>query len=618
MTPPGSLRKILGLLREELPALSAGTVLLVAGAGLSLVYPQGIRLIVDGAIEGQDPRAVTRIAIFLGVLAVVQGFAVAGRHLLFSLAGERGVRRVRERLYRSLLSQEIAFFDASRTGELVSRLGTDCAAIQSLVSAHVSMAFRHLITALGALGFLFFTSGRLTLVMLAVVPAVAIGGVAYGRKVRALARQYQDALADASHVAEESLSAVRTVRSFNAEAAETARYEKAIGDSYDAARKRVYAGSTFMGAASAGGYVAVAVVLGYGGILVSRGELSAGALTAFLVYTLFIAMSLGALADLWAEAMRGLGAADRVFALMDRVPGMALSGGMVPEGGVVALAAPSPRPSPPASRGEREERSARVLRGEREDRRFSGAGARLTFEDVCFSYPTRPEVEVLSGIDLDIAPGEVVALVGASGGGKSTVAALVGRLYDPTTGRILFDEHDLRDLDPAWLRAQIGVVPQDPVLFSASVEENVRYGRPGASREEVVSACRAAHADAFVRAFPLGYETKVGERGQQLSGGQRQRIAIARAVLKDPRVLLLDEATSALDAESEALVQDALERLMVGRTAIVIAHRLSTVARADRVLVLDGGKVVESGAHGTLMAAGGIYRRLVERQLLKA
>jgi ATP-binding cassette subfamily B protein len=227
-------------------------------------------------------------------------------------------------------------------------------------------------------------------------------------------------------------------------------------------------------------------------------------------------------------------------------------------------------------------------------------------------------VEVLSGIDLDIAPGEVVALVGASGGGKSTVAALVGRLYDPTTGRILFDEHDLRDLDPAWLRAQIGVVPQDPVLFSASVEENVRYGRPGASREEVVSACRAAHADAFVRAFPLGYETKVGERGQQLSGGQRQRIAIARAVLKDPRVLLLDEATSALDAESEALVQDALERLMVGRTAIVIAHRLSTVARADRVLVLDGGKVVESGAHGTLMAAGGIYRRLVERQLLKA
>jgi ABC-type multidrug transport system fused ATPase/permease subunit len=617
VTRPGSFRKILGLLREELPALSAGTALLVAGAALTLVYPQGIRIIVDGAIEGQDPRAVTRIAIFLGVLAVVQGLAVAGRHLLFSLAGERGVRRVRERLYQSLLSQEIAFFDASRTGELVSRLGTDCAAIQSLVSAHVSMAFRHLITALGALGLLFFTSGRLTLVMLAVVPAVAIGGVAYGRKVRALARRYQDALADASHVAEESLSAIRTVRAFNAEAAETARYEKAIGESYDAARKRVYAGSTFMGAASAGGYVAVAVVLGYGGILVSRGELSAGALTAFLVYTLFIAMSLGALADLWAEAMRGLGAADRVFALMDRVPGMGLSGGVVParpstSSGRTDFSAP--RASAGSGRAE-----VQIASGRTELETFRPAtGARLTFEDVRFSYPTRPEVEVLSGIDLDIAPGEVVALVGASGGGKSTVAALVARLYDPTSGRIVMDGHDLRDLDPTWLRAQIGVVPQEPVLFSASVEENVRYGRPGASREEVVAACHAAHADAFVRAFPQGYETKVGERGQQLSGGQRQRIAIARAVLKDPRVLLLDEATSALDAESEALVQDALERLMVGRTAIVIAHRLSTVARADRVLVLDGGKVVESGAHGTLMAAGGIYRRLVERQLLKA
>jgi ATP-binding cassette subfamily B protein len=314
----GALRRIAGLLREELPALSAGTVLLVAGAGLSLVYPQGIRVIVDGAIAGRDAAEVRRAALLLGVLAIVQGAAVAGRHLLFSLAGERGVRRVRDRLYRSLLGQEIAFFDATRTGELVSRLGTDCAAIQSLVSAQVSMAFRHVITALGALALLFLTSARLTLVMLAVVPPVAIGAVAYGRKVRALARRYQDALADASHVAEESLSAVRTVRAFNAEDAESARYELATGDAYDAARKRAFAGSTFMGSASAGGFLAMAVVLGYGGTLVARGALTAGALTAFLVYTLFIAMSLGALAELWAEAMRGLGAADRVFALMDR------------------------------------------------------------------------------------------------------------------------------------------------------------------------------------------------------------------------------------------------------------------------------------------------------------
>jgi ABC transporter fused permease/ATP-binding protein len=579
----GAIPRILGLLREELPALSAGTVLLVAGAGLSLVYPQGIRAIVDGAISGRDPAAVTRVAVFLGILAVLQGAAVSGRHLLFSLAGERGVRRVRERLYQSLLSQEIAFFDGSRTGELVSRLGNDCATIQSLIAANVSMAFRNAITALGALALLFVTSARLTVVMLLVVPPVAIGAVAYGRKVRALARRYQDALADASHVAEESLSAIRTVRAFNAESAETARYESATGAAYDAARKRAFAGAGCMGGAAAGGYVAMAVVLGYGGTLVAKGALTAGALTAFLVYTLLIAMSLGALAELWAEAMKGLGAADRVFALMDRVPAMPISGGAVPA-------------------------------------RANGAACegRLAFENVRFSYPTRPEAEVLSGVDLAVAPGEVVALVGASGAGKSTVAALIGRLYDPTHGRIALDGRDLRELDPAWLRAQIGVVPQEPVLFSASIEENVKYGRPGASHEDVVAACRAAHADAFVRAFPYGYATKVGERGQQLSGGQRQRIAIARAVLKDPRILLLDEATSALDAESEALVQDALEKLMRGRTALVIAHRLSTVARADRVVVLEGGRVVESGAHAALMERAGIYRRLVERQLMPA
>ncbi len=561
MTRTGSIPRILGLLREELPALSAGTVLLVAGAGLSLVYPQGIRAIVDGAIAGREPSQVTRIALLLAALAVFQGAAIAGRALLFSLAGERGVRRVRERLYASLLSQEVGFFDASRTGELVSRLGTDCATLQSLLSAQISM-------------------------------------------IRALARRYQDALADASHVAEESLSAIRTVRAFVAEQAERARYGRAVADSYDAARKRAYAGSTFMGAAAAGGYAAMAAVLGYGGRLVAKGDMTAGALTAFLVYTLLIAMSLAALAEVWAEAMRGLGAADRVFELMDRKPEMPLTGGVIPE---------ESRESPLTADRQRPLTLALSPGG--------GEGSkhgRITFEAVRFAYPTRPDAEVLSGLDLEIRSGEVVALVGASGAGKSTVASLVGRLYDPSAGRVLLDGRDLRELDPAWLRAQIGVVPQEPVLFSASIEENVRYGRPGASHADVVAACRAAHADTFVRAFPEGYATKVGERGQQLSGGQRQRIAIARAVLKDPRILLLDEATSALDSESEALVQDALEKLMIGRTAIVIAHRLSTVARADRVIVLEGGRVVEAGPHAALMDRGGPYRRLVEKQLLKA
>ena len=578
MLPPTKtsvLRRLGGLLREETRALSIGTVLLVAGSALSLVYPQGIRLIVDGAIAGRDPTAVTRAAGLLALIAIVQGFAVGGRHVLFSLAGERGVRRVRERLYQRLLEQEIGFFDSSRTGELISRLGTDSATIQSLVAANVSMVFRHVITAIGGIGLLFVTSPRLTVVMLLVVPPIAVGSVFYGRKVRALARRYQDALADASHVAEESLSAMRTVRAFNAEPAERARYDAAIADSYEAARRRARAGSLFMGGASAGIYLAIAAVLGYGGQLVSRGDLSPGALTAFLVYTLLIAMSLGGLADLWAEAMKGIGAAERVFALMDRIPEMPVAGGLRPA-------------------------------------RCEG---RIALEGVRFAYPARPDVEVLGGIELHIAPGEVVALVGPSGSGKSTIAGLLGRLYDPIAGRLTLDGNDLRSLDPNWLRAQIGVVPQEPTLFSASVEDNVRYGRPDASHEEVVAACRAAHADEFVRGFPEGYATRVGERGQQLSGGQRQRLAIARAVLKDPRILLLDEATSALDAESEALVKDALARLMTGRTTVIIAHRLSTVASADRVVVIEGGMIVESGPHRELVARGGLYQRLVERQL---
>jgi ATP-binding cassette subfamily B protein len=573
-----TVRRLAGLLRQEVPALSAATVLLAVGASLALAYPQGIRAIVDGALAGRDPARVVRVAFLLGGLAIFQGLAVAGRAILFALAGERGVRRVREHLFRSLVSQEVAFFDEARTGDLVSRIGTDSASLQGLLSASLSVALRNAITALGALGLLFVTSPRLTGVMLLVVPPVAIGSVFYGRKVRALARRYQDALAEASHVAEESLSSIRTVRAYVAERIEMDRFGEATGAAYQAARRRAFAAGTFMGGASAGVYAAAAAVLGYGGLLVSRGELSAGALTAFLVYTLLLAVSLGALADLWAEVMRSLGAAEKVLSLIDRVPVMPLSGGLRPE----------------SCRGE------------------------VRYEAVRFAYPSRPEAEVLRGVDLTIAAGEVVALVGPSGAGKTTLGALLCRLYDPVSGRVALDGRDLRVLDPGWLRSQMGVVPQEPVLFSASVEDNVRYGRPGASRAEVEEACRSAHAHEFVSGFPEGYATRVGERGLQLSGGQRQRIAIARAILRDPRILLLDEATSALDAESEALVREALTLLMRGRTTLVIAHRLSTVATADRVVVVDGGRVVEVGPHAELLRQAGLYRRLVERQMLGA
>ncbi len=577
VAPAASLRRLRPLFKEELGTLAGATALLLLGSLAALAYPQGIRIIVDGAVGAQPGFTIRDAAFIMGGLAVLQGLAVAGRAWLFSLAGERGVKRVREQLFRSLVSQEIAFFDGQRTGDLQSRLASDTASLQGLLSSQLSMALRNVVQVIGALALLFYTSVRLTGVMLAVVPAVAFGAVYYGRKIRGLARKSQDALADAGHVAEESLGSIRTVRAFAAEDAEERRYSGAVTTAFGFARTRSLAGSIFMGATYTGIYAAIALVLGYGGSLVAAGELTAGALTAFLVYTLLIAMGLGTLADIWAEAMRGLGAAERVFELIDRAPAMQLRGG----------------------------------------RTLPRVAGRLAYEAVTFSYPARADTEVLHGVDLLVEPGEVVALVGPSGSGKSTLGALLVRLYDPSSGRLTLDGVDVRELDPSWLRAQVGVVSQEPVLFSTTIAENVRYGRPGASDAEVRDALRNANALAFVEAFPDGLATKVGERGQQLSGGQKQRVAIARAILKDPRLLLLDEATSALDAESEARVQEALGRLMKGRTSIVIAHRLSTVVGADRVVVIDGGRVVEQGRHALLVGKGGAYARLVERQVLR-
>jgi ABC transporter fused permease/ATP-binding protein len=569
-----TFRRIIALARPEWRLITLGTVFLVLGSAASLIFPQGIRHVIDGALVGTSTTAIDRIALGMAAIAFVFGLSIALRFMSFNIAGERIVTRLRERLYRSILDQEVGFFDSRRTGELTNRLASDTGVLQNAVSVNVSMALRNGAQAVGGVAFLLYTSPLLTGLMLLIVPAVAVGAVTYGRRVRRLARDVQDALAKAGEIAEESIAGLRTVRSFDAEEKETVRYRGAIEKAFGLAKKRIVAGGTFMAAASFASYTAAVIVFWYGGRMVARGEMTAGALTSFLVYTLIVAFAFGGLTDLWADFMRAAGAAERVFELIDRTPAIAPSGGHVP-----------PR-----------------------------AEGRVELKAVSFAYPSRPDVNVLSDLGLAVAPGEVVALVGPSGAGKSTIAALLARFYDPQSGHVTFDGQDLRVLDPRWLRRQIGAVAQEPVLFSTSIAENIRYARPEASDAEVEAAARAANAHGFIAKLPAGYATEVGERGVQLSGGQKQRVAIARAVLKDPRVLVLDEATSALDAESEALVQEALERLMVGRTTLIIAHRLSTVMGADRVVVVDGGQVVQNGPHANLVAEDGLYRRLVEKQ----
>ncbi len=538
------------------------------------MYPQAIKWLVDTIVTDGDASVLNYAAMALVVMFIVQAVFGAIRAWLFTVASERVVARLRNRLFMSILGQEIGFFDMSRTGELTNRLASDTTVLQNTVTVNVSMALRYIVGAVGGTIMLLWMSPRLTVVAIAVVPIIAVSAAVYGRWLRSLSRKVQDALALSTSIAEEAISGVRTVRAFAREEAEGERYAAAVETSYQLAARRALAMGIFQSVLGFAGFSTIALVVWWGGSLVIEDRMSVGDLTAFLIYTGLIAVSLGALSGLYSDFMRAIGASQRVFELMDR-------------------------------NSDLETESGEILQSVSGD---------VVLSDVHFAYPTRTDAPVLQGLDLTLGAGEVVALVGPSGSGKSTVAALLSRFYDPNSGVISIDGRDLTSLNPKSLRHHVGVVSQEPILFAASIAENIRYGKPDATQDEVRAAALAANAIDFVDGFPEGFDTLVGERGVRLSGGQKQRIAIARAVLKDPAILVLDEATSALDSESEHLVQEALDRLMEGRTTLVIAHRLSTVRDADRVVVLADGKVAEQGTHDALIDADGLYKKLVERQ----
>lgn len=570
-------------------ALLASTI----GSLLFLVFPVAVGQLFNtafgangndlmGWMRGVDPAAgpatnadLNRIALLLVAVFAITALTNFVRVYQLGYVGEKVVADMRRGLFDHLIRLSLRFFESRQTGEITSRLTADIATIQNAVSSVLVQFITQSVTLVGGLAVLFVINGKLALVMLAALPPVVVAAVLFGRRLSRISTVFQDQLAAANARAEEAITGIRVVHSFTAEEQESRRYGAAIDQAFGSAMRRTTARAYFVPSVITAFLLGAVAVLWYGGRLALAGELPPGDLITFLLLTVTVAGSIGNFTGLYAQAVEASGASKRVFELLDTESDLPVR--------------PNPRPL-----GE--------VRGQ------------VRFAGVRFRYPDRGDEWVLDGIELEAQPGEVVALVGPSGAGKTTMAALIPRFYDPIEGSMLLDGVDLRELDLHELRRHIGMVPQETLLFSGSIADNVRYGRPEATDSEVIAACKAANADEFVRAFPDGYATLVGERGVKLSGGQRQRIAIARALLKDPRILVLDEATSSLDSESESLVQAALEVLMRGRTTFVIAHRLSTIQGADRIVVIDHGRVVQSGSHEQLLARGGLYAELYQTQ----
>ncbi|MDB5991359.1 MAG: transporter [Herbaspirillum sp.] len=587
--PPERQKSSLATLRGLMPFLApyrrqfvlAGIALLVAAAA-TLTIPYAFKQMIDlgfgAAGIGSSSHHIDLYFLALFGVASILAVATAARFYMVSWLGERVTADLRSAVYAHVVTQSPQFFETTKTGEVLSRLTTDTTLIQALIGTSISMALRNFLLFVGGMIMLFITSVKLTSIIIVMLGAVVLPIVIYGRRVRKLSRESQDRIADASGLAGEILNAMPTVQAFTHETIEAERFGSSVERAFQTAMQRISAraGLTMMAILLVFG--AIVFVLWLGAHAVIQGRMTGGDLGQFILYASLVAGSIGALSEVLGDSQRAAGATERLLHL---------------------IAAKSPVQSP-------------LLPDTLPPRTANGAA--LALQNIDFHYPSRPDTAALHGLSIDVAPGETVAIVGPSGAGKTTLFQLMLRFYDPQQGSILLDGVDIKYLDLHTLRNAIGIVPQDTVIFSENAMENIRYGRVGATDEEVIAAAKMAAADEFITRLPQGYQCFLGERGVRLSGGQRQRIAIARALLKNPPLLLLDEATSALDAESERAVQGALEAAMIGRTTLVIAHRLATVQRASRIIVLEHGKIVETGTHASLIAANGLYASLAALQ----